>query len=62
MHETDFGRAVANPRRTRLGADWTARPTDVADRSQPSPGPTSDAGARSMRMNHEGGGGSSAWR
>ncbi|NUT49073.1 MAG: hypothetical protein HOV94_17460 [Saccharothrix sp.] len=43
MHETDFGRAVANPRRTRLGADWTARPTDSTGGSRPAPGPTSDA-------------------
>jgi hypothetical protein len=46
MQQTEFGRAVANPRRTRLGADWTARPTGVADRPQPTPGPASGADAR----------------
>ncbi|WP_156077222.1 hypothetical protein [Saccharothrix sp. NRRL B-16314] len=48
MHETDFARPVANPRRTKLDADWTARPTDVADRSQPMPRPTTGTGARSV--------------
>lgn len=27
MHELDARRTVANPRRTRLAADWTAQPT-----------------------------------
>ncbi|WP_447007883.1 hypothetical protein ACRAKI_16025 [Saccharothrix isguenensis] len=44
MHETDAGQAVANPRRTRLDADWTRRSTDVGDRSEPTPAP--DAGER----------------
>ncbi len=44
MHETDTGRAVANPRRTRLGSDWTAGSGVVTDRSQPTPAP--DAGER----------------
>lgn len=48
MHETDTGRAVANPRRTRLGADWTSRSTEAADRSQPAPGPSSDVGEQSV--------------
>ncbi|WP_367135708.1 hypothetical protein [Saccharothrix sp. HUAS TT1] len=36
MHEVNTGRAVANPRRTKLGADWTPQ---SAERSQPNPGP-----------------------
>ncbi|WP_153278177.1 hypothetical protein [Saccharothrix syringae] len=43
MHQTDTGRAVANPRRTRLGLDWTARPVGGADRPQPAPNPAPDA-------------------
>ena len=39
MHETDSGQAVANPRRTRLGADWRPRSGEVTDRSQPNPAP-----------------------
>ncbi|GAA1332878.1 hypothetical protein [Saccharothrix algeriensis] len=45
MQETDFGGAVANPRRTRLGSDWTAGSTGASDGQQPAPSPTPDAGA-----------------
>ncbi|MBW4717141.1 hypothetical protein [Saccharothrix obliqua] len=45
MQETDTGRAVANPRRTRLGADWTAGSTGVADHPRPVPSPAPDAGS-----------------
>lgn len=44
MHETDAGRAVANPRRTRLGADWRTGSGATAG-SQPTPNPAPDAGA-----------------
>ncbi|GAB2960799.1 hypothetical protein GCM10027184_05110 [Saccharothrix stipae] len=47
MHETDTGRTVANPRRTRLGKDWTARSAGVTDRSRPAPGPGTDLEERS---------------
>lgn len=39
MHETDFARAVANPRRTRLDADWTTRSSNTPDRTKPTPTP-----------------------
>ncbi|MEU4741027.1 hypothetical protein AB0G02_11270 [Actinosynnema sp. NPDC023658] len=44
------GRAVANPRRTRLGADWIARSAGVADRPQPvsTPTPGDGEGERSL--------------
>lgn len=45
MHETVTGQPVANPRRTRLGPDWTARSTGVTARPQPMPGPATNAGA-----------------
>ncbi|TQM79892.1 hypothetical protein FHX81_2204 [Saccharothrix saharensis] len=49
MHETDTARAVANPRRTRLGADWTSsRSGEVADRSRQTPGPDPEGGERSV--------------
>lgn len=38
MHELDARRTVANPRRTRLSADWTAQPT-----TSPSGSPTETA-------------------
>ncbi|MCE7001086.1 hypothetical protein LZG04_40650 [Saccharothrix sp. S26] len=47
MHEVETARAVANPRRTRLGADWT-RSTEVVDRPQPGPGPSPDRAERSV--------------
>jgi hypothetical protein len=46
MHETDTGRTVANPRRTRLGKDWTAQSAGVTDRSRPVPGPGPDVEER----------------
>lgn len=45
MHEIDAGRAVANPRRTRLGPDWIAQSSDVTGHSQPTPSPAPTAGA-----------------
>ncbi|WP_433272414.1 hypothetical protein ACQPZF_16290 [Actinosynnema sp. CS-041913] len=45
MHETDTGQAVANPRRTRLGSDWTPQPTGVADQPRPTPDPAPGTGA-----------------
>ncbi|MFJ6673220.1 hypothetical protein ACIQMJ_19090 [Actinosynnema sp. NPDC091369] len=48
MHETDTGRAVANPRRTRLGADWTSRSAEVADRSRQTAEPAPEGGERSV--------------
>ncbi|RKT54756.1 hypothetical protein [Saccharothrix australiensis] len=44
MEETDAGRAVANPRRTRLGPDWTAGSTGSVD-PRPNPGPGTGASA-----------------
>ncbi|MFI9814188.1 hypothetical protein [Saccharothrix variisporea] len=35
MHELDSRRTVANPRRTRLSADWTAQPTTSPTGSSP---------------------------
>ncbi|MFD1150423.1 hypothetical protein [Saccharothrix hoggarensis] len=46
MHETDNGQAVANPRRTRLGPDWTAKSTAGTDRSQPTSSPVPGAQGR----------------
>ncbi|MFD7653800.1 hypothetical protein ACFV4N_07445 [Actinosynnema sp. NPDC059797] len=50
MHGTETARAVANPRRTRLGADWTARSAGTADPSgvNPEPAPEAGAGERSL--------------
>lgn len=48
MHETDTGHPVANPRRTRLGADWTARSATAPERSAPTPSPTSGEGERAI--------------
>ncbi|MEV0676493.1 hypothetical protein AB0I60_08205 [Actinosynnema sp. NPDC050436] len=39
MHEIEAGQAVANPRRTRLGPDWTGRAGGVAGHPQPTPDP-----------------------
>ncbi|WP_306749954.1 hypothetical protein [Saccharothrix yanglingensis] len=50
MHETETGRAVANPRRTRLGADWTAKSTGAVDQPQPTSGPTPGAGAEARSL------------
>ncbi len=51
MHETITGQAVANPRRTRLGPDWTARSTDVAAHPQPTPSTATDSGAGNAPSN-----------
>lgn len=48
MHEIDTGRAVANPRRTRLGSDWTPGSSGRTDRSQPDR-TSSDPGLSSSR-------------
>jgi hypothetical protein len=47
MHEAESARAVANPRRTRLGSDWTPS-TEMADRPRPTPGPTPGRGERQV--------------
>ncbi|MGM1059239.1 hypothetical protein [Saccharothrix sp. Mg75] len=43
MHEAHTGQEVANPRRTRLGADWVAGSGAAGDRARPVPGPESGA-------------------
>ncbi|GAA1294755.1 hypothetical protein [Saccharothrix xinjiangensis] len=45
MHDNEAGRAVANPRRTKLGADWKAHTAGPTDRPRPTPEPAPEAGA-----------------
>ncbi|GAA3873619.1 hypothetical protein GCM10022243_43460 [Saccharothrix violaceirubra] len=43
MHENDSRRALANPRRTRLAADWTAQSVSTATDPRPAPHPEPEA-------------------
>ena len=50
MHELTPGRPVANPRRTKLGPEWTAQPTTSGGHPHPTPTPAGDPDAEGRSL------------